>query len=131
MKWSLEGASRLAVTGLLANSHLIQETTPETVLEGWRLAAEVSKEADLPVRCVAVMNDIHEADGADLSEIQAPLLRMQRYMLPPWLQAEPEGEDAPLPAARSIPIGKPQAHPLPRVDGVRPKAERPRDHGDR
>ena len=39
MRRSIEGASRWTVTGLLVNSHLIDETTVETVLDGWRLAA--------------------------------------------------------------------------------------------
>ena len=39
MQASIETASRLTVTGLLANTHLIEQTTPETVLDGWRLAA--------------------------------------------------------------------------------------------
>ncbi len=36
MKRAVEEASRWTVTGLLANSHLIDETTPGTVLDGWR-----------------------------------------------------------------------------------------------
>lgn len=120
MQASIERASRLAVTGLLANSHLIQDTTPETVVEGWRLARDLSAETNQPVRCVAVMDDVC-ANGADsLEEVEAPLLRMQRYMLPPWLPGASDDADskAPLPAARTVPIGKPEAHLHPRVDGT-------------
>jgi hypothetical protein len=103
MQRALEASSRLAVTGLLANSHLIDETTPENVLEGWRMAGEVAAQTGQPVRCVAVMESL--ADASELKEIDVPLLRMRRYMLPPWARRD----DDSLPAARPVPIGKPPA----------------------
>ena len=48
MRRAIEVSSRLSVTGLLANPHLIDETTTETVLDGWRLAQAVSASASLP-----------------------------------------------------------------------------------
>jgi hypothetical protein len=110
MQRALEASSRLEVTGLLANSHLIEETTPETVLEGWRLAHEVSRSNGLPVRGVAVIESL--ADAPELQEIDAPLLPLQRLMLPPWLvggAAENDATDDPaeLPAARPVPLGRP------------------------
>ena len=112
MQHSIEGASRLAVTGYVANAHLIQDTTPETVLAGWRLARDLSAMTGKPVRAVAVMDEI--ADDPSLDEIEVPLLRMKRHMLPPWMAgAIAEGEER-LPAARSIPIGKPRPLSIPR-----------------
>jgi hypothetical protein len=102
MQRAVEKASRLRVTGLIANSHLIEETTPETILEGWRLACRVSEETGLPVRCAAVMEQW--ASAPELEEIEAPVLMMRRYMLPPWIEPADSG---PLPAARPVPIGKP------------------------
>ena len=110
MQAALEKASRLEVTGLLANSHLIEETTAETVLEGWRLARDVSRQNGLPVRCVAVIDSL--AGSAELDRIDAPLLRLERLMLPPWL-VRSDGDDTTnadsdtLPAARPVPLGKP------------------------
>jgi len=116
MQASIETSSRLQVTGLLANSHLIEHTTPEVVVDGWRLAEQVAGRCGRPVRCVAVMEE--HADDPLMAEVQAPVLRMQRIMLPPWSQ----GGDAPaddVPAARSIPIGKP-----PQIQFPRPRGER-------
>jgi len=105
MQRSIERASRLRVTGLLANTHLIDQTTTADVLDGWRMARAVSLRNGVPVRCVAVMRDL--AGAPELSVIDAPLLRLERHMLPPWLRPEtPRGE---LPAARPVPIGKPGA----------------------
>ena len=116
MQRALEASSRLSVTGLLANSHLIDETTPETVLEGWRTAAEVAERTGQPVRCVAVME--HLADAPELRAIDAPLLRMRRTMLPPWARRD---DDA-LPASRPVPIGKPPGG-QPRGDGHGPNRD--------
>ncbi len=121
----IESASRLQVTGLLANAHLMDDTTPATVLEGWRLAREVAEACGHPLRAVAAMNEM--AQNGALDEIDVPLLRMQRYMLPPWISgtpststdavasAEADGTSATRSAPRSIPIGKPQAHPHPQL----------------
>jgi hypothetical protein len=104
MRQALEHASRLRVTGFVANSHLIEETTPDVVLEGWRLTREVARQTDLPVRCVAAREPF--ARSRELAGISAPLLHLQRHMLPPWLmRREHEAERAP--AARPVPIGKP------------------------
>jgi hypothetical protein len=106
----LEMASRLRVTGLLVNSHLIEQTTLEVVLEGWNLAREVAEKSGLPLRCVAAMEPL--ADAPEIAGIDVPLLRLRRHMLPPWLK--PEAGDAPspgepetLPAGRPTPIGTP------------------------
>ena len=84
MQRSVELASRLQVSGLVANSHLIDQTTPEVVLEGWTLARELAMRSNVPLRCVAVMRELSEAP--ELQLIDTPLLRMQRQMLPPWIQ---------------------------------------------
>ena len=112
MMRGLEGASRWKVTGLLVNSHLIDETTVETVLEGWRLAEAVRARTGLPIRFVAAM--AHLADAPELTVIDAPILRLHRHMLPPWLQAQPAPTraagtaTAQIPAARPVPLGKPR-----------------------
>ncbi len=102
MQRAVEQASRLKVTGLVANAHLIEETTPDAILEGWRLARDVSAKTGKPVRCVALMEELASLPG--LEEIEAPLLRLRRHMLPPWIQRE---DTAAEPAARPVPIGKP------------------------
>ena len=103
MQEAIEKASRLKITGLVANSHLIEQTTPEVVFEGWQLAHDVAAQTGISVRCVAMMEEFTGAK--EFSEIDAPLLPMQRYMTPPWIQ--PKTDDAGKPAAPPRPIGKP------------------------
>ena len=84
MQREIENASRLRITGMLVNTHLIDETTAEIIIEGWRLAKQVSERNGVPIRCVAVRETL--AAEPALVEIDAPILRLQRTMLPPWLQ---------------------------------------------
>jgi hypothetical protein len=51
----IERASKLKVTGLAANTHLINETTDGTVVEGLALAGAVSRATGLPVRFWAML----------------------------------------------------------------------------
>lgn len=83
MRHAIEHASRWRVTGLLVNSHLLEATTTGTVLEGWQLARAVAAEAAVPIRFVAVMAPL--ANEAELAVIDAPILRLDRHMRPPWL----------------------------------------------
>lgn len=88
MRRAIEDASRFSVTGLLVNSHLIDHTTPATVLEGWQLAQDVAAASGLPIRLVAIMNDL--ADAPELADITAPILRLTRLMNPPWSVPRPK-----------------------------------------
>jgi len=105
MQQMIERASRLSVTGLLANSHLVDETTPADVLEGWTLSREISVRTGLPVRALSVMGEL--AESPEIAPLKIPKLRLERYMLPPWLQHDDTNDEAPLPAGRPVPIGRP------------------------
>jgi len=83
MREQIETSSRLFVTGLVSNTHLIMETTPDTVLEGYQFALEVAERAGLPLEMVVVPAWI--ADEMDLTAFDAPVLVINREMLPPWV----------------------------------------------
>jgi hypothetical protein len=111
MMQAVEAASRWRITGLLVNSHLIDETTVETVLDGCRLAEAVRARTGLPIRAVATMERL--ADAPELSAVGAPILRLERHMRPPWLQPasgrrDAGADSADLPAARPVPLGRPR-----------------------
>jgi hypothetical protein len=102
---AVETASRLRVSGLFGNTHLVGETTAATVLAGWRLVRDLAAETGLPVRGVGVLASVAAAGG--LEEIDAPLLGLERRMLPPWVR--PTAPEDTLPAALPRPIGLPPA----------------------
>ncbi|HEX5138505.1 MAG TPA: cobalamin biosynthesis protein CbiA [Planctomycetota bacterium] len=101
MREAIEGSSRLSVTGLAVNAHLMDETTPDTVLRGLDVARDVARRTGLPIRFVAVMDRL--ADDPRIRTVGVPVLVMQRRMLPPWRL--PAGEKR-LPAGRPVPLGR-------------------------
>ncbi len=105
MRDGIEKTSRLRVSGLVVNSHLMQETTPEVILEGYDLARKVSEQSGIPIVFVTAMEDLAEAP--ELGEVRSPVLRLKRYMLPPWIRPKEE-KSVNTPAGRTVPIGRPQ-----------------------
>jgi len=82
IKSEIEAASRLRVTGLVSNTHLLEETDAQTVLEGLRLARDVGKAAALPVSFMTACEDLRGEFSAEAAG--CPILWIRRRMLPPW-----------------------------------------------
>ncbi len=78
----IERAARLQFTGLISNSHMIDETDLEVILEGYYLAGEVSRETGLPLTFISVKQDI--LDLIDITVFDCPILPLTRSMLKPW-----------------------------------------------
>jgi hypothetical protein len=79
---AIESAARLPVTGLISNTHLLQETTPQIVIEGVRMAEEAAMRLRLPV--VAAVADGETARGLDLHNLPCPLLVLRRRIRTPF-----------------------------------------------
>ncbi len=75
----VEGAARRPVTGLVANAHLIEETTPEVVREGLAAAGELAATTGIPLRFVAVLRRL----VGTVAGAAVPVLPIERYLLPP------------------------------------------------
>jgi len=82
MMRDIETSSRLKLTGIVSNTHLIGETTAQTVTEGYKLAFEVGKAAALPVVFVSAI--IQVVEQLDANVVTAPVFAMSRRMLKPW-----------------------------------------------
>jgi hypothetical protein len=74
------------VTGLVSNTHLLDETTPEMALLGFEVAREAARRAGLPVVFAAAVLDV--ADRLDPAALGCPVLAMERRLLPPHLVRE-------------------------------------------
>ena len=81
MKERIEWRSRIQITGLVANTNLGAETTLETILDGYKVAQEVSQRTGLPIGFVSVDRRLYEQAAPLISE---PLFLVDRQMLPPW-----------------------------------------------
>jgi len=81
----VEAAARLDVTGLVANTHLLDETTPETVRAGIRAARELETATGLPIRFGAMQRRLAEAFGGPQAMAeQLPILAMERHIVAPF-----------------------------------------------
>lgn len=78
----IESSSRLKFTGIVSNSHLIGETTPETVLEGLALSHAAGERAGIPVVFACAMDEV--AEIMDRGALSVPLMSLSRRMLKPW-----------------------------------------------
>ena len=78
----IESACGLKFSGLISNSHLIEQTTTEEVLHGIDLTEQVSRRTDLPICFVSAANDILAA--LDPRRVQYPVLAINRLLLKPW-----------------------------------------------
>jgi hypothetical protein len=75
--------SRLPITGMIANPHLIGETTADVIREGF---AEVRKITRFPLVCLAVMEEFHAPGRFD--DLGVPVMVIRKQMKQPW---EPGG----------------------------------------
>lgn len=82
MARAIEAAARLPLTGLVANTHLLGETTPEVVREGLQLTERTGAILGLPVRLVAVEERLVGAFPAGFAP--CPLLPLRRLVYPPF-----------------------------------------------
>ncbi|MHC4860624.1 MAG: cobalamin biosynthesis protein CbiA [Planctomycetota bacterium] len=83
MKEEIEQASRLRVTGLISNTHLMEETTEETVREGLALASAVAEAAGIDLELATASQSL--LPGLEEAAATCPFLPIERRMLPPWL----------------------------------------------
>jgi len=80
----IEAVGRVPVSGLISNTHLMDETTPEVVLDGYRLALETARLAEAPLVAVTVSADLAEVLAAE--ELECPVVPLRRIVKPPFAQ---------------------------------------------
>ena len=80
MPLKMANSARLTATGLVNNTHLDHETTPQDILRGAELMEELSKRTGIPVIYHAFESRF--LDRLNLPQEQA--FPMQLYMRKPW-----------------------------------------------
>ena len=79
----IEATSRLKITGLVNNTHMLKATTVEDVEFGHELTKKVSWETDIPIRYEAVIKET--ADKIKNHEIIEKLFPINLYMREEWM----------------------------------------------
>jgi hypothetical protein len=87
----IETTARLKFTGLIANSHMIDDTDEEVLLEGYRLGQDVSRETGLPLVFISAKRRVLEQ--MDTGIFECPVFPLTRSMLKPWERKETDPED--------------------------------------
>lgn len=76
----ISAASRLPITGLIHNTHLLHETSVDDICQGQILVEEVAQEIGVPIVFTAAMKEVAE----DIGCIGNDILLMERYIKPPY-----------------------------------------------
>ena len=76
----IEATTSLTCTGIVNNTHLCGETTPEEIRKGARLAEAVSRETGIPVLCHVA----EERFVPELSDLSEPVFPITIQMKKPW-----------------------------------------------
>ncbi len=82
MAREIEAASRRRISGVVSNTHLMSETTPEIVSEGYALAVETAARLGVPV--VAVMVDEATRERVSDGAFDCPVVTLHRIVKPPF-----------------------------------------------
>ncbi len=80
----IEAVGRVPVTGLISNTHLMEETTAEVVMEGHALALETAALAAIPLVAVTVADDL--AGELSFENLECPVIALKRIVRPPFAQ---------------------------------------------
>ena len=79
---AIEASSKLKVTGLINNTHLLRETTVEDVLKGQEVVREVSKIKNIPIKYVCCIENILDQIPKDL---EGEILPIKLYLREDWM----------------------------------------------
>jgi len=90
----IEAASRRAVTGVISNTHLMAETTPELVIEGYGMARETADRLGVRLAAVAVDEETLAVVEPDLFGCE--VIALQRLVKPPFEVAGGQRKAGPL-----------------------------------
>jgi len=80
----IEGASGMTIDGIIGNANLIEDTTVESIYEGYEFVSELSRETGLPLEFITVENRLLPL--MDLNIVKCPVLTLDRQLSPPWVR---------------------------------------------
>lgn len=77
----IEIMSKQKLTGIINNTHLTNETRPEDIIEGEKLALELADKCGLPLLYTTVEERLLDKVK---DKLQSPIFPIEIYMLKPW-----------------------------------------------
>jgi hypothetical protein len=103
----IERASGIALSGLIGNAHLIDETTAADIRWGYDQVKALARVSGLPLVFTTVPQ--HLTDELHPQEFSCPVLPIRRQLVPPWKTASrlppPGGPFRPPVCELPVPVG--------------------------
>ena len=78
----IESASKLTISGVVGNAHLLETTTVEDIYKGYTFVEAYSRESGLPLTFVTVALDLLPLINS--KRFICPVLTIYRQLVPPW-----------------------------------------------
>jgi hypothetical protein len=88
----IEASAKIKATGLCSNTHLMDYTTVDTIIDGLHLAEKVSKKLELPLAFVTAHEKYY--DGVMEKSPSCPVMKLERRLPPPWIERQPAAKPA-------------------------------------
>lgn len=82
IKREIEAASGMTIDGIIGNANLIDETTIDTVMQGYEFVSGLSDVTGLPLEFITASKDI--LPKLNLSALRCPVLTIDRQLSMPW-----------------------------------------------
>ncbi|MCF8044759.1 MAG: hypothetical protein K9J83_02775, partial [Desulfarculaceae bacterium] len=82
----IEASAKLGVTSLAGNANLIDETTAETIYQGYTMIDAVSEASGLRVEFITSPSEL--LSTLDTSRFSCPVLPIDRGLVPPWTKSK-------------------------------------------
>ena len=86
----IEKAAQLKITGLIGNANLIDQTSIDTIYNGYQFVSKLSDASGLPLEFITADRELLPA--VDIKRIGCPILPIARQLVPPWLKAKDFGK---------------------------------------
>lgn len=85
---TIEQETGLPVAGLINNTHMLRQTTPQDILRGYELCRQLSQQTEIPIRCSTCIRGLvpqlkEEAARQGVGELC--IWPIDLYMRPTWL----------------------------------------------
>ena len=81
----IERASTLMVTGIIGNANLIDHTAVEDIYSGYEFVNRFADESGLPLELITIPSGLESK--IDIKRFSCPVLKIQRQLVPPWINA--------------------------------------------
>ena len=86
MRREIEAKAHVAVTGIVGNANLMEDTSEHDILAGYDFCRQVAEAAAIPL--VFITTPAALLTRLDKQDIQCPVLALRRQLVPPWKRAD-------------------------------------------